>query len=670
MKQFTEIGSKKDLSEYISKSPFWFVTIDFILLNISFFICNYLKRGSFNLLPEYGKLLLLFYFCWFFASHIGGKFKVSSYSSLINSFITIARSSFYITYSIGFLVVVLGLEDYSRQQVFSTCIGIYVLEMIALFFYFSIIKNHQIKEGLEVETIKYKRKEYGSYFLIGVDIFLVIITFFIVNYIKRGNFILLPQYDKLLLLIYGVWFLCSMVTKKFYVKGYKNFSFYFWQWLKASIMMIAILSIVVFGFRLFYFPRFQVFGSIILLITLEIIVLLLYRWSQDDDVKRSDIDSVETVKTILKQEKLSINLDIETIRQKLLEPARIKLKSKLSNHYPELFEFIDTTIDLNEFISVEAAIGYCNNGFELNSDDTLVSLFLNLKKINDNRTLNQYFLNVHQILRPGGYFIAWAHTIKTHKEFIYSKYPLQIANGVYLMDFCINRVMPKIPILKKIYFALTKGKSRIISRAEVLGRLCFCGFDIIAEKEIRKRLCFIVRKVKTPSLDLNPSYGPIVALKRIGYKKKIINIYKLRTMHPYSEYLQEYTYENCGGLIDGDGFRGDFRITAWGKIFRKLWIDELPMLINWFRGDVKIVGVRPLSEHKFSLYTKKMQKLRVSVKPGLVPPFYADLPQNLEELQNSEMKYTKCYLKKPFVADFKYFFLAAVNIIFKKARSK
>ena len=50
------------------------------------------------------------------------------------------------------------------------------------------------------------------------------------------------------------------------------------------------------------------------------------------------------------------------------------------------------------------------------------------------------------------------------------------------------------------------------------------------------------------------------------------------------------------------------------------------MLVNWLKRDVKIVGVRPLSETFFKTYPEDLQKERILFKPGLMPPFYADMP--------------------------------------------
>ena len=209
---------------------------------------------------------------------------------------------------------------------------------------------------------------------------------------------------------------------------------------------------------------------------------------------------------------------------------------------------------------------------------------------------------------------------------------------------------------------------RLISRAELLGRLNFCGFDIVAEKVIDNKHYVIARKVKTTSLDTSPTYGPLVQLKRSGLGGQMVNIYKFRTMHPYSEYLQQYVYDRQG-LHEGGKIENDFRVTTWGRVMRKFWLDELPMLYNWVKGDLSVVGVRPLSFHYLELYDQELQTLRRKVKPGLVPPFYADLPRTFEEICESERRYIKAFLKKPYRTQVVYFWRCFVNIVFKGARS-
>ena len=95
------------------------------------------------------------------------------------------------------------------------------------------------------------------------------------------------------------------------------------------------------------------------------------------------------------------------------------------------------------------------------------------------------------------------------------------------------------------------------------------------------------------------------------------------------------------------------------------------MFINFFKGQLKLVGVRPLSRHYFSLYTPEMQKLRISVKPGLFPPFYyeAETPKTVEDVQASERRYIEAYLKAPFATDWRYFWGSIYNILFRRKRS-
>ena len=147
-----------------------------------------------------------------------------------------------------------------------------------------------------------------------------------------------------------------------------------------------------------------------------------------------------------------------------------------------------------------------------------------------------------------------------------------------------------------------------------------------------------------------------------------ITVYKFRTMHPYSEFLQKYIYEK-NSLQVGGKLNNDFRVTGWGKIMRKYWLDELPMLYNWIRGELKIVGVRPLSHQYLSLYSEDLKQKRRLVKPGLIPPFFVDMPKTFEEICDSEERYINAYENNPIKTQWTYFWKALSNIVFKGARS-
>ena len=289
-------------------------------------------------------------------------------------------------------------------------------------------------------------------------------------------------------------------------------------------------------------------------------------------------------------------------------------------------------------------------------------------RLNDIPRINKFLEKANRSLNRDDYLLVCLETKDSRKTRILNKHPRILSHPYYILDFILKRIFPKWKLTKKIYFWLTKGNNRVISLTEGLGRLVSCGFEIVNYKRIGYLTYILTKKKSDPVYDMEPTYGPIVRLKRIGKNEKLFTVYKLRTMHPYSEYLQEYVFTK-NNLQEGGKFKDDFRVTVWGKLFRKLWIDELPMFINFFKGQMKLVGVRPLSSHYFSLYPRDVQRLRTKVKPGLIPPFYADLPQTLPEIIESERVYLELYLKHPITTDVKYFFKAMNNIIVKRAHS-
>ena len=78
---------------------------------------------------------------------------------------------------------------------------------------------------------------------------------------------------------------------------------------------------------------------------------------------------------------------------------------------------------------------------------------------------------------------------------------------------------------------------------------------------------------------------------------------------------------------------------------------------------------RPLSPHYVSLYPRDLQEMRSQVKPGLVPPFYADMPKTFDEICDSERRYIEAYLERPLRTQWMYFWRGFYNTVFKGARS-
>ncbi len=332
---------------------------------------------------------------------------------------------------------------------------------------------------------------------------------------------------------------------------------------------------------------------------------------------------------------------------------------------PEVYQFIDEVIDID---ANQIEILKTINKFNIDRIDKQVRAIINIHKLNDIAQINEFFISVNRKLEKNRYFIGVVETQNQRKKRLQKKYPPLLAQIYILSDFIFKRVFPKLKLTRWLYFFITAGRNKIISKAETLGRLAFCGFEIIETREINNQTWFIVKKTEEYIEKPAPSYGLLFKMRRIGKHGKPIIVYKFRTMHPYAEYLQDYMYRTYN-LQKGGKFNNDFRITPWGKIMRKLWIDEIPMIYNVLKGELKLVGVRPLSQQYLNLYNEEVKICRLQVKPGMVPPFYADLPETLDEIMESELKYIKQYKQNPIETDAKYFFKALQNILIKKARS-
>jgi len=320
--------------------------------------------------------------------------------------------------------------------------------------------------------------------------------------------------------------------------------------------------------------------------------------------------------------------------------------------------------DFNSCLIIKTTDVFNVEAIENNNTGAIV----NLKKINDIHGINRFLNATNSKLAQGGVFIGSVETYTQRKKRLLHKYPLVIAQIYFFLDFIFKRIFPKLYLTRWLYFFLTAGRNRVLSKAEALGRLVFNGFDIVELKEIGYLTYFVVKKTDRLIPEKVPSFGFFFKMKRIGKNNKLITVYKIRTMHPYAEFLQSYLFEN-NNLQDGGKFKNDYRITSWGKVLRKLWLDELPMVVNFLKGEIKLVGVRPLSQHYLSLYSEELKTKRVIAKPGLIPPFYADLPITLDEIMKSELNYLESHKQYPLKTDTRYFFKAINNILFKKARS-
>ena len=384
------------------------------------------------------------------------------------------------------------------------------------------------------------------------------------------------------------------------------------------------------------------------------------------------------VQEILKREHISHEVflqwcrDFARYRQKLsqTDAVRQSIYDSYKNRIcrlsgDEVFDFIEHYIDFtieNQVIIPDGNLA----DFKWNMQaDSIICL----QKINDIRYINAFFEKANASLPLDGMLVGCLETFTARMDRL-NIYKVPVISNIYFgMEFLFKRIIPKLSLTKKYYFDFTKGSDQLISKAEGLGRLVSCGFKIMDYKSINGQIYFVVKKEKEPSFDRSPSYGPLYAMPRIGKDGKIIKVYKLRTMHPYSEYLQDYVLKVNGYAKTGKP-ADDFRIPSWGKFMRRYWLDEIPQLYNVLKGDLKLVGIRPVSERYFKDIPKEMQRLRLTQKPGCVPPYVSlNRNGNVMSVLQAEKEYLEEKIRNPYTTDTKYFFKAIFNIVFKHKRS-
>ena len=114
------------------------------------------------------------------------------------------------------------------------------------------------------------------------------------------------------------------------------------------------------------------------------------------------------------------------------------------------------------------------------------------------------------------------------------------------------------------------------------------------------------------------SKGPVFFKHhRIGKNGKPFSMYKFRTMKDGAEaMINDFTPEQLEEWNENFKLKDDPRITRIGKFLRKTSLDELPQLVNILRGDMSIVGPRPVIEVELEEYGNDKDEF-LSIRPGL-----------------------------------------------------
>lgn len=124
--------------------------------------------------------------------------------------------------------------------------------------------------------------------------------------------------------------------------------------------------------------------------------------------------------------------------------------------------------------------------------------------------------------------------------------------------------------------------------------------------------------------------------QRLGYKNTTFNIWKFATM-----------LKNSPSIGTGEiTLRNDPRVTGFGKFLRMTKINELPQIINVLKGDMSLVGPRPLMAVSFKLYPEIVQQQIYNSRPGMTgigSLIFRDEEKIVSDAEDPKAMYAKIY---------------------------
>ena len=154
----------------------------------------------------------------------------------------------------------------------------------------------------------------------------------------------------------------------------------------------------------------------------------------------------------------------------------------------------------------------------------------------------------------------------------------------------------------------------------------------------------------------------------LGKGGKPIKIYKFRTMKCSPHALEEVLQQNLNQYSHPIEEAREF--VMGGRFLRKYWIDELPQIYNLIRGNMRMVGIRPMQKEYWERYPKEIRDEALKTRPGLFGvQYYHTGEGDFDVCVSTLRRYLKEREENPLLTDLKYFFRIAFNIIFKGTKS-
>ena len=343
-------------------------------------------------------------------------------------------------------------------------------------------------------------------------ILLLLLIYMAIVYFERGFF----HYDILqeqnFLVIITAWGLSTLLTNRYKEPNSINHYYEIAPYIKASILTFLFLTFFYYSLRIDLKSIELIYKAGLLHSGLEIMAFFLYFFGQSKKNGHLKNKSENQIMKINGQEPLSIAQTKDNKNGSYNSSELFNsLKTFRSGYEIELTDFIWQTIKREKISKDKVTI--LNTTSNINIEllfNNSKELLVNMHRLNDIRKINEHLLTVYSKLESGGLFVGNFIPLEKLKSHLRSQMPHFLYSIVLPFYFIFHRVFPKLAVTKQIYFIITRGRNRVLSKSEVLGRLAFCGYEILNEINIADRFYFVCKKNKTVSEEESPSYGPIV----------------------------------------------------------------------------------------------------------------------------------------------------------------
>lgn len=222
---------------------------------------------------------------------------------------------------------------------------------------------------------------------------------------------------------------------------------------------------------------------------------------------------------------------------------------------------------------------------------------------------------------------------------------------------CLSAIIEKTESKTKLLYKLERKVYFFIKR--IFDILCaLIGILILIPVAIITKICYVITGDK---------YSIFYKQKRIGKNGELIYIYKFRSMiynaeEVLKELLKDPVYKKEWDL--NQKFENDPRITKIGNILRKTSLDEFPQFINVLKGDMSIIGPRPLVKGELDAHNGNHQ-IYESVRPGISGWWAANGRSATTYEKRLELEYYYCQ-NCSLLLDIKCIFLTIKAVLFKK----